>query len=436
MIKEKNWLFHNLKETILIVSLYGWVALCSIINIGSIASIGFLGLLSLCAFYKPRTGLIALIAIFYLPIWGLGLPMAFVLSSAIVLLANIRHIKKQNYRVAMPLIRLYCGFLLLRFISIVFVENDDAFQGYLFTSFSVLIHLLIIPALINDSKDIKVVLNYWGLIGALSAILGFMHFQFQEVVYLRQIFTDSGTFDKSTIDGSYDFVRWIWAGAEPNFTGLQLLIPFVINLNSASNDKSIFSIVLTAITFLGIFGTYSRTTLIVSTFTVIVYSMLYKSYGKYIALLLLPSAFFCVNIYFPEFVERALSVQEALDNGGSGRFPLYAEAIDNFCSNPFLGIGTGQTATLSEYHLETHNVYLQSLAENGIFSLLLILIIFGKYLITTYKYRQNSVLYFAAGLAVMINACTVSMFDMRLLFTLFILFYLNQYYDKSHLNTK
>lgn len=431
MFFKNNWLFYNFKETILIVSLYWWVALSSIINMGSIAPVGFLGLLFLCAFYKPRTGLIALIAMFYLPIWGLGLPMAFVLSSAIVLSANIFHINKQNYRVTKPLIMQYCIFLLLRSVSIVFVENGDAFQSYLFVSFSVFIHLLIIPTLVYDSTDIKIVLHFWGLIGALSAILGFLHFQFQDVVYLRQIFTASGAFDKSAIGGSFDFVRWIWAGAEPNFTGLQLLIPLVINLSSASKDKSILSIVLTSITFLGIFGTYSRTSLIVSIFVTAIYFILYKSYSKYFALILAPIAFLCIYMYFPEFVERALSINEALDDGGSGRFPLFSEAIDNFCSNPLFGIGTGQTATVSKYHLESHNLYLQILAENGFFSLLLIVIIFWKYLRITYRYKQSYLLYFVAGLAVMLNACSVSLFDMRLLFTLFLLFYLNYYYDKS-----
>lgn len=431
MGKEKNWLFHDIIETLLLLFLYGWVSLASIINLGSIAPVVFLVLMMLCALYKPRTGLIALISMFYLPIFGLGLPSTFVIASAVVFLFNFRKINRQNYRIVKSLIKLYFAFLLLRSVSFFFVENINAFQSYLFVSFSVLIHLLVIPALIKKTDDIKVVLRFWGFIGALSAILGFIHFQFQDIVYLRKIFTTTGAFDKSTVDGSFDFVRWIWAGAEPNFTGLQLLIPFVINLSLLFKDKTILSFVITAITFLGILGTYSRTTLIVSLLVTAIYVILSKSHYKYIIMLIIPLGYIAVYMYFPEFIKHALTIQEVATSGqASGRFPLYEEAINNFLSNPLFGIGTGQTATVSSFHLESHNLYLQSLGENGFFSLLIILIIFGKYLITAFSFRQVDLLYFIAGLAFMINACTISVFDLRLMMTLFVLFYLNYSYKR------
>lgn len=372
---------------------------------------------------------------FYLPIFGLGLPSAFVIASGLVVAINYNKLNKQNYKYVKPLIVAYLFFFLFRCISWVFVENESAFMSYLFVTFSVLIHILIVPGLVSSSEDIPRILKFWGLIGALSSILGFIHFQFQDVVYLRRIFTASGAFDKSTIDGSFDFVRWLWAGAEPNFTGLQLLIPFTINLNYSFKEKGIVNIVLLGLTFLGILGTYSRTSLIVALIILMVYFFMLKSNYKYFAIFIIPIAFGGIYVYFPEFIDRALSIQEAASSGqASGRYPLYKEAVENFLSNPLFGIGTGQTAAKSFFHLESHNLYLQTLGENGIISFVILLNIFVKYLRTSFDYRHYHLAYFVGGLAVMINANTVSVFDLRTIFMFFILMFLEVSYVEKNSN--
>lgn len=55
MCNSNNVFFADIKETILLLSLYGWVSLASIIDLGSLSSIGFLVCITLCALYKPRT---------------------------------------------------------------------------------------------------------------------------------------------------------------------------------------------------------------------------------------------------------------------------------------------------------------------------------------------------------------------------------------------
>ena len=95
-------------------------------------------------------------------------------------------------------------------------------------------------------------------------------------------------------------------------------------------------------------------------------------------------------------------------------------------SNPFFGIGTGQTASLSRVHLESHNLFLQTLGENGIFSFLILLSIFWGYLRKSYVLRSDTLVFFVAGIAIIINANTVSYFDMRMFFSLYVL--LNFYY--------
>lgn len=434
--KEKNFLLIDKKETILLVTFYLFVSLTSIINIGFISVVGFLLLILACSWYKPRTGLLALLAMFYLPVYGLGVPYAFIMASAIALLCNIRRYGNCRfyYKINKSIIKLYIIFLLLRGVSILFVENTSAFGSYFFVSFSVLIQLLFVPVLISSKEDVYYILRFWGLIGALSAILGYIHFAFQDVVYLRQIFVTSGVYDKATIDGSFDFVRWLWAGAEPNFTGLQLLIPLTVNVVYAFRKPNFLNIVLACITFLGVLGTYSRTSLLVSCFMVLLFIMSTKSKSKYAIVILIPFAFLGVSMCFPEFIERASTIQEAASKGNaSGRFFLYLEAVNNFISNPIFGVGTGQTATVSAYKLESHNLFLQTLGENGIISFTVLISIFYGFLKKAYHYKIENLIYFVGGFGVMLNANTVSAFDLRTIFLFFILLNFDVYFNENYI---
>lgn len=421
---------YNKKEVILIVLFYGFVALSSIINLGFLAAPGFLALLLSCALLSPRCGFLALVAMFYLPMGGVKLPMVFIIATAIVGFFNILKVKTKDwYIVNKNIIILYLWFLLFRFISILFVENKDAFSSYFFVSFSVFVHILVISFLIKDRDDILFILRMWGVIGAFSAVLGYLHFSMQDSVYLRQIFIQSGDYDKSTIEGTFDFVRWIWAGAEPNFQGLILLIPFSINLYFLTKKNSVLNIVLTVVSFIGVLGTFSRTSFIVSVLIVILFTIIPQEKGKLLnvkRILLIFTLFlfvvFIITLYFPDFVERFFTIQEAATTyEASGRLPLYKEAIHNFINNPFLGIGTGQTAYLSKHQLESHNLFLQTLGENGVISFIILLAMFWGYLRKAYNIRYQTRLYLIAGLAIILNANTVSYFDMRLFFSLYVL---------------
>lgn len=418
-------------EIVFIILFYSLVALSSIINLGLVATIGSLFLITACSYISPRTGLAVLLSFFYLPTYQLGLPAPFIIATLVVAMVNYKYIlKKSGFQINSRLIVLYVIFLLFRFVSILFVNNLDVFWSYFSTSFSVLIHLLVFSNLVNKKEDIFYILRIWGVIGAMSAVLGYLHFIMQDTVYLRQIFVSTGDFDKSTIDGTYDFVRWIWAGVEPNFMGLILLIPFVINFFFLMKRKTALNVVLTLVTFLGILGTYSRTSFIVALAAIFIFFIASSSLkNKLVFVFLFAIGGILLINYFSEFIDRIDSISEALNESeASGRFPLYKEAINNFLSNPLLGIGTGQTALYSKYRLESHNLFLQTLGENGIVSFAILIFIFYAYLKKSIKLRKEKMLYMVAGIGIFLNANTVSYFDLRVFFSLYVLLNFEMYY--------
>ena len=187
--------------------------------------------------------------------------------------------------------------------------------------------------LIKNREDLLFILRIWGIIGVAASVLGYLHFYLQDATYLRQII-GSDAIDKSAIEGSYDYVRWIWVGAEPNFHGINLLFPFVINLFFLITKVNPVNIILTVFNFLGILGTFSRTSFLVSLFVVVLFVFLVggKKKGNNISILLfggiiIAAVFWLITTYFPDFVARFNTIQEAAtSNQASGRLPLYKEA--------------------------------------------------------------------------------------------------------------
>lgn len=403
------------KETLLILGFYLLVAASSIVNLGVLGQVGFIVMLAVSSLYSPRTAAIVLLAFFYLPVGGLHIPNIFIVATIFVAVLNFRSIRKNfENKMTIWILKLYSGFFLFRLLSIVSVDNLPKYWQYILVSFSVLVHIIIFSCLINGKKDINVILKYWGVIGALSSILGYIHFMYADVVYLRQIVQIDSFYDKASIEGSLDWVRWIWVGAEPNFTGLNLLIPLAINLGFLFKKFSLFNLLLSIITLLGILGTYSRTSFLVSIIIIVLFILFSNAKYKLFFIALIPISAFVIALYFPEFVDRIDTIQTAATEGqGSGRFPLYLESIDNFCSSPIIGIGAGQTPVVSKYKLEAHNLFLQTLGENGIFGFVFIMLLFVKSLKMAFSLRTKEPMFLIGLIAVLINCNTVSAFDLR-----------------------
>ena len=124
-------------------------------------------------------------------------------------------------------------------------------------------------------------------------------------------------------------------------------------------------------------------------------------------------------------IERIFSIKDNIKSeGGSGRFELWGEAINNFFRNPIIGIGTGQTPAYSLTRMGTHNLYLQILGENGIIGFSLFLVIWLYAFFRMRRYRRYNGFYYYAILGYSINLMTVHNFDLRIPIYVVILFYI------------
>lgn len=154
---------------------------------------------------------------------------------------------------------------------------------------------------------------------------------------------------------------------------LLLVIVFLISLLlTTKRGPLIFSVT-------ALFGVY------ILTDTVRTAGRLIKMSG---ALLLLIVIIYVAAYFVPELSEV---FQRFSEDGTSGRDTMYALAFSMFLENPIFGCGTG-TYRLSYYtylskginrvYLNTHNVYLQLLCENGVIGLCIFL---TAALVTLYK---------------------------------------------------
>ncbi len=143
---------------------------------------------------------------------------------------------------------------------------------------------------------------------------------------------------------------------------------------------------LLALYIIAIFLTGKRTISLISITLPILISVLKTPSKKYIWTLILLSAFsfaiyYFINnantyLYIPGLGRIAQTVVDA-SNGidvDSGRNALFVKALEGYRQNSLLGIGIGNFPTWSGMGMAVHNMYLQTLCEQGIIGFLLFII--------------------------------------------------------------
>lgn len=149
-------------------------------------------------------------------------------------------------------------------------------------------------------------------------------------------------------------------------------------LNEYKKNKNIFLILLG---FVALFLTVKRSYIISNVLAILVVLFIHnKGNKKAIKNLFGYAAVFLVVFLILSkvpAVQNVLSKNQTLMNSNdisNGRLDLWKQTIDIWKENPVFGIGIN---TLPNYHgISTHNVYLQILAEGGIFGFLMLIIVF------------------------------------------------------------
>lgn len=415
-------------EYILLVSLYSWIGYCSIVNMGSIAGIVFLLLVASIGLISSRASFCAMFVILFGTMVSLNMPSPIIVSSAIFFGANIFRVSVKGKRLVMTYLLIpFFIYLIIRLVSCMDIRNEEMYASALSVDIITFITISLAFLLLNDSKDVVFVERWVGIVGVLASVYGLFYFMYNDVAYLRDLFAGTDFAGKGVIEGEdlvKAWLRWVPVDKEPNFWAAFLLFPLGYWVNIISKRPTWISIVCLSITYIGIIFSYSRSSFLVASF--ILFYALFKCKRKYFFSILLTFVILCVGIYMlsPEVVERILSISDNIKTeGGSGRFELWSEALNNFSVNPIIGIGTGQTPAYSSLHLGTHNLYLQILGENGLIGFSLFFFIWFAALKMMKKYSKYNGFYFYAFLGYSINQMTIHNFDLRIPLLVVILFY-------------
>lgn len=400
----------------------------SIVNLGYLAVAGYLVLSILILRCGSNVGIIYLIMMYYLPAQGLNVPRVFLVSSVLVTLFNIKLVfSLEGYKKTKDIIIVFFVFTLFMVLNGVPIIEKTIFDFYfLFLVYSV-IHIFLCNNLARNEEDVDFCLKWWGVLGVLGAIVGYIHFSLQGQVYLTSLLNVdvAGKVNLSSVDKDL-WVRWIVAGSEPNYVGLNLLIPLGINIYYLTKKICFYNVLLVIINYLGLLGTFSRSSFLSSLVLVFLFVLFSKSSKRILFLIGGVGVALLLVKLFPEFIDRINTIQDTVEtSGGNGRFERWSIAIDVWKDHPILGVGMGQIRYYSPIHDVTHNTFLENLAEGGLFAFVLFLGMLIMYFVASYRYYKKSgvVLFLVTGIAFLINMNTVSQYDYRIMLTLFILFF-------------
>ena len=414
-------------ECILLVSLYSWICFCSIQNMGSIAGLLFTLLVICIALKSARASFCVMISLLFCPMASLNMPSPIIISSAIIFICNIR--KLNIYRKQLVLSKLCIPFFLyivIRVVSYLQIINTDMYVAALKIDLITLVSLMLAVFLIKDFEDVGFIEHWIGLLGVLATIYGLFYFIYNDGAYLGQLYADTDFAGKGVIgDAIKAWLRWVPIDKEPNFWAACLLFSFGFWLNRVSNHATAISLIGLSVVYIGILFSYSRSSFLVASIVLLYLFFIKNRYSFIYIVLAFIAIFVCVNIFAPEMIERIFSIKDNIKSeGGSGRFELWGEAINNFFRNPIIGIGTGQTPAYSLTRMGTHNLYLQILGENGIIGFSLFLVIWLSAFFRMRRYRRYNGFYYYAILGYSINLMTVHNFDLRIPIYVVILFYI------------
>lgn len=204
-------------------------------------------------------------------------------------------------------------------------------------------------------------------------------------------------FDASPIVSSYReesiFVHYnVFGGA----VALVLPIVFSLLLYLHQQSKRIVFSMFVLLLFVGLIASFSRGAILGSLVAMGVLVYLYPvGYlrsiytGAVLGMCALVITSFAINIPIPSVTLQRIF--ESAITGGEGRLVLWDAAIEMVKTNPLTGIGAGNFSVrvrdFVDYQQDTaHNLYLNTAAETGLASVLLLLLTFGAVMVPLIRY--------------------------------------------------
>lgn len=257
-------------------------------------------------------------------------------------------------------------------------------------------YFLLVPVLILTSiskVEAKQAIRSFAYIGLVVAYVSVVMWTAMGKPYILT----THLFDTSPIASSYReesiFAHYnVFGGA------VALVLPIVFSLLLYFNEKSkrvLFTLFMVLL-LLGLLASFSRGAMLGSLVALGVLVYLYPiGYlrsiytGAVLGLCVLVATSFTANLPIPNTTMQRLF--ESAITGGEGRLVLWDAAIGMVKTNPVTGIGAGNFSVrvreFVDYQQDTaHNLYLNTAAETGLASVLLLLLTFGAVMVPLIRY--------------------------------------------------
>lgn len=262
--------------------------------------------------------------------------------------------------------------------------------------------IIVIFFMKNDAELVKIV--FYSLMIVMMLHLGAtLFFYFDKNFYIANILP---TFQYAQRTHLYYqvMINNFATGLANNFSlnGMYMSITSVLAFAYMHKNKITFkSFMFFAISMTALFMTGKRGALLFTVFALLLtYMITNKESFLYKLGLLIPiGLLICISLYIISFYVEGVSatLERTFNNADSdvsnGRFKLYGIAWGMFVENPIFGIGwreyADQVSVLyygDGYFRDAHNVFLQLLAETGIFGFTIFLTLFSLVIIRTINF--------------------------------------------------
>jgi O-antigen ligase len=342
----------------------------SIRNFGRGPGILFLMLNVLLVFRKASNGILVLLLLFYAPVLTLYIPRPFVLCSAIALLGYFMH---GNFMRLDSLLNKFFVciviFLIFSGMSVLISPNREIAINYFTKYFEGFLATILLFGLINSRESLGRMLKWWVIVAGLALIICTAHYvKGSNTVLFDYISSITRSGDKVTFAyvGGWKYNRLVWPGAEANYFASYLIVAFGLSIaffNSASSFIKFFWGVVGAMIAVNTIGTFSRSGFLSVVFVLGLF-LLKKNIKAIIPVGVMAGMGLLLLPLIPGMRERILGIGDVAEQGASGRFVLWGQAIEMFFRSPLWGKGIG--AFVAEHHDATHSTYLQILSEGGL----------------------------------------------------------------------
>lgn len=378
---ELRWI-----DASLLMCLWGLVLVCSIISLGVAAPTVFLLIATILIVRNPSNGLLILLLIFYAPAITVGLPNIFTVTASLIL---VRTVLMNPALLAGLLLRpsrvlLWAGaFVLFLTIQTMFSDNIVLALTYYKKYLEGIVLLGILSISIRSSDDLRRVLSWWAIVAGLTTLVKAIHIYIGDdtVLYrtMETVFANDAFDLEHRIHIRHEGEtgrRFLLPGEEPNYTSASLVFPFAMALafyRSSQGGRKIFWTAIAGLTAVACVGTYSRSGFLAITLIGGLYLLRGNLAQAVVPLGLLGGVFITAVTLIPSLHKRIFGIGGAVQDGATGRFDLWKQAIDIWLESPVFG--SGMSSFYDRYHGAVHNSYLQVLAETGLVGFLLYLMV-------------------------------------------------------------